>query len=268
MNLQAYLHRIGYDKPVAPTLEVLRAIVYHQATAIAFENLNPLLGLPVSLAPADLERKLVVERRGGYCFEHNLLLAQALQTMGFAVSGLAARVLWTRQEDEITARSHMLLRVDLDACTYLVDVGFGGLTLTGVLALQADVVQDTPHEPFRLLRRDGDWWMQAKVRGDWATLYRFDLQRQHPIDYEACNYYLSTHPSSHFVTGLVAARPVADGRYALRNRELAFHACSGASERRTLASVDEVLAVLENKLGLQLPQIPQLQTRLAALFAD
>ncbi len=118
----------------------------------------------------------------------------------------------------------MLVRVELGGRTHLVDVGFGGLTLTGVLRLEPDIEQPTPHEPFRLLSiDDGNWRMQARVRGEWTTLYRFDLQRQHQVDYEVTSYYLSTNPTSHFVTGLIAARAEQGRRLALRGRDFAIH---------------------------------------------
>lgn len=266
MNPDAYLRRIGYSGPVEPTLPVLQAIVFRHATSIPFENLNPFLGLPVELSPDALQRKLAEQARGGYCFEHNLLLREALVSIGFDATGLAARVLWNGPEDRITPRSHMLLRVELDEGTTLADVGFGGMTLTGTLALKADVAQPTPHEPFRLVERDGDWWMQARVGEAWPTLYRFDLQRQHPIDYEASNHYLSTHPASHFTSGLTVARPTPEGRHALRNRELVFHRLGGASERRVLADVEELIGVLHDVFGVVPPDVPQLRPRLASLF--
>lgn len=266
MNLDAYLQRIGYDGALAPTGDVLQAIVFGHATSIAFENLAPFLGLPVDLSPDALELKLVAQPRGGYCFEHNLLLWQALSAIGFQVSGLAARVLWSGPDDRITPRSHMLLRIDMEEETRLVDVGFGGMTPTGVLTLRADAEQATPHEPFRLVQRDGDWWMQANVGGAWPTLYRFDLQRQHPVDYEASNHYLSTHPASHFTSGLTVARPVPGGRHALRNRELAFHSLDGTSQRRTLRDEGELLDVLGTVFGIRAPDLPQLRPRLSALF--
>ncbi|HEY5802811.1 MAG TPA: arylamine N-acetyltransferase [Lysobacter sp.] len=267
MNLDAYLRRIGYDGPLQPSVDVLDALTYRHATSIAFENLDPFAGEPVELAPDALERKLVDAGRGGYCFEHNLLLAQALRAVGFDVSGLAARVLWTQPDDAITARSHMLLRVEMDQGTRLVDVGFGGSTLTTSLALRDGDEQATPHEPYRLLQRDGDWWMQVRLPDRWATLYRFDLQRQHPVDYEASNYYLSTHPTSHFVTGLRVARPVDGGRHALRDRELSFHRLGGVSERRTLQDLDELREILEGTFGIRVPGSPRLQARLAGLFS-
>jgi len=275
MDLDAYLARIhwgGHEAaPLAPDMHTLRALAAHHAAAIPFENLNPFLGLPVPLEPEAIERKLVHEHRGGYCFEHNLLLAQVLRRVGFEVGGLAARVMWNRPEDALTPRSHMLLRVKLqgpapDAGDWLVDLGFGGLTLTGALRLQPDIEQPTPHEPFRLLRADDEWRMQALVRGEWKLLYRFDLQHQHALDYEAMNLWVSTHPASIFTTTLMAARALPDRRLALRNDEFVVHPRGGDSLRQTIASVDELVQVLQRDFGIRLPDAGALRSRLQTLF--
>lgn len=266
IDLDAYLQRIGHAGALAPDLDTLRAIVLRHAQTIAFENLDPFLHRPVLLDAQSLQRKLVRGGRGGYCFEQNLLLDRALRALGYRTTGLAARVLWTRPDDAITARSHMLLRVDLDGEPHLVDVGFGGLTLTGVLRLVPDIEQPTPHEVLRLLRDDGSWRMQACVRDEWKTLYRFDLQRQYLPDYELTSWYLSNHPDSHFVTGLVAARADGSRRYALRGIEFAVHHLDGHSERRTLSDAAELRHVLEQTFRLKLPSDPDPDSALQRLF--
>ena len=112
-------------------LETLRAIVARHALAIAFETLDPFLGRPVNLDRASLQSKLVDGGRGGYCFEQNLLLTHALAALGYRTTGLAARVLWTRSADApLPARGHMLVRVDVGEGPHVLDVGFGGMTLT------------------------------------------------------------------------------------------------------------------------------------------
>ena len=112
IDLGAYFRRIGFEGDRVPTPDVLRAVHLRHALAIPFENLDPLLGRPVRLDPPDLERKLVRGGRGGYCYEHNLLLRHALEGRGFRVAGLAARVLWNRPDAAAPARTHMLLRVE------------------------------------------------------------------------------------------------------------------------------------------------------------
>ena len=247
-----------------PRSSTLAELQLRHARAIAFENLNPLLGWPVRLDAAALERKLVAERRGGYCYEQNLLLSHVLRALGFQVTGLAARVLWTYYPaDAITARTHQLLRVDLDDGPYLVDVGFGGQTLTGPLRLEPDLEQATPHEPFRIVQAGSGFKMQSKVGAEWKTLYRFDLEEVFQPDYEVLNYYAATHPKSLFVNALVVARPATDRRYALFNNQLAVHHLGGPSERRALTTVAEVKETLERTFLLNLPDAPELDRAIA-----
>jgi N-hydroxyarylamine O-acetyltransferase len=262
IDLQAYLRRIGWEGALVPDMSTLQAIVTAHVAAIPFENLNPLLGLPVSLEPAALERKLVREGRGGYCFEQNLLLQAVLREIGFEVSGLIARVLWTQPEDAITAQSHMLLRVEMAGESWLVDVGFGGQTLVGVLWLQADIEQATQLEPYRLVQVEGDWRMQSLVRGQWLTLYRFDLRPVPLIDYVVANHYVSTHPDSKFVNHLNVARTLSDSRLSLRNREFTVRRMGHEPERHVLRDGAAIRRVLEQEFLIKLPAHPKLDQRL------
>ncbi len=209
------------------------------------------------LDAASLEEKLVRGRRGGYCFEHNLLFRHALEALGFRVTSLAARVMWYGSSGGVLPRSHMLLRVDLADGPFVADTGFGNLTLTGPVAFVPDVIQRTPHESFRLTSpRGGLYRMEAQLPSEWKALYEFDLQEQELIDYEVVNWYLSTNTRSHFVRDLVAARADRDRRYALRNTSFAVHHVGGWTERRVLSTVTELKEALVGPLGLTLPDHP------------
>lgn len=253
IDIDAYLERIGYRGPREATLETLQTLHYLHPQAIPFENLNPLLRLPVKLDLPSLEAKLVQSKRGGYCYEHNLLFSHALKVLGFQVSGLAARVLWNQPEDAITARTHMLLRIEIAEGTYIADVGFGGQTLTAPLRLVPGIEQQTPHEPFRIIASNSSFILQANLNNVWRTLYSFDLSEQFPTDYELANYWVSTHISSHFVSSLIAARISPEGRHALLNNRLTIHNLNGATERRELNTASEVLNVLESQFGINVP---------------
>ncbi len=163
IDLSAYFARVGYAGGGAPTLDTLAALHLRHTEAIAFENLNPVLGWPVDLDPKALVRKLVGERRGGYCYEQNLLFGQVLTALGFWVTGLAGRVRWNTPDCVMTPRSHMLLRVDLDAHPHIVDVGFGVQTPTMPLRLETNVAQTTPHGRFRLIKAGDGFMLEAEV---------------------------------------------------------------------------------------------------------
>ena len=266
-DLAPYFKRIGYTGTPTPSLETLRELHRRHAEAIPFENLDPLLKRPVNLDPLSLERKLVHERRGGYCFEQNGLFAAVLEAIGFRITRLGARVVYGQSADAATARTHMLLRVDIGDESHLADVGFGGLVLTAPLRLAVDVEQATPHEPFRLVHWNDEYLMEAQVREAWVPLYRFTLVEQLPIDYEVGSWYVSTYPASFFTTMLVASRPAPGLRYALRNNELAIHHLRGETERRTLGNAAELRQALSELLLIELPtgaEVDALIERIAA----
>jgi len=252
-DLDSYFARIRYVGPRAPTLETLRAIQLLHAQAIPFENLDPLLGRSPRLDIDSLQRKLVRSRRGGYCFEQNTLFREVLRALGFRVTGFAGRVLWSRPSDTPPPRSHMILRVEIDGIAWLADVGFG-LSPTGPLLFEPELEQQTPHEAFRLLK-DGDvFTLQCKLLGKWQSFYRFDLQPQEDVDYEVANHYVSTWPTSHFLSSLIAARATPDRRYGLRGNQLSIRPLEGEPEQRALASAAEIRAVLDEVFGIEVPE--------------
>ena len=265
--LTAYRERIGMPAADEPDLATLRRIVEAHATTIAFENLDPFTGVEPALNAAALTDKLVRGGRGGWCFEHNGLLRRNLDALGYRTTGLAARVLWGVPDGAPpTGRIHMLLRVDLPEGAFVVDVGFGGTTPTGVLALQPDLEQPTPLEPFRL-RRDGDVWTVQARAGDWGPLYTFDLVAAAQADYDIGNWYLVHHPSSFFRSTLVIARPLADRRLAMSGRTFTVHHLGGPSERRELASPAEIRGVLESEFGIDTGAVTGLDRRLGEMLA-
>jgi len=263
IDLEAYFRRIGYSGSRAPTLETLAALHVLHPTAIPFENLDTLRGAPIRLDIDSLQHKLVMQRRGGYCFEQNLLFTHVLTALGFRAVGLSARVLWGRTDPALGPRTHMALLVHVGADEYISDVGFGGLTMTGPLRLAAGVEQRTPHERFRLVRDGGDYVSQANVRGEWRPLYRFDLQQQLQPDIEVLNFFVARHPDSPFVSRLMVARRDGDRTLALGDAELTIHHRDGRSEQRHLHSVAELRAVLADQFGIDAPADRALD---AALF--
>lgn len=209
MDLSGYLARIGLDGRPRPDLGTLHAIVAAHNRSIPFENLDPLLGIPVAdLSAEALSAKLVDRRRGGYCYEHNGLLGYVLEELGFDVERLSGRVVWMRADDApLPAQTHNVLSVAVPGADgrYLVDVGFGGQTLTSPIRLEAGPVQQTRHEPYRLTRRGDHHTLAAQIRGEWQPLYTFTTEPRPRIDLEVGSWYVSTHPGSHFVTGLTVA---------------------------------------------------------------
>jgi N-hydroxyarylamine O-acetyltransferase len=261
-DIDAYCRRIGYAGARTPTLETLRAIHLLHPQAIAFENLDVLLGHDVRLDAGSLQHKMVQGGRGGYCFEQNSLLFHALTALGFAVTAMMARVRYQVPDDVRTGQTHMLLRVDIDGVPYIADVGFGGNTMTGPLRLDDMSEQATPHGPFRLVAAGNGYRVEARLRDAWTPLYLFAPDTQHALDLEIGNWFTSTHPQSRFKRGLIAARVVPEGRFSLNDRELAFHRLNAPSERRVLQTESELRDALTGLFGLTLSDDPALSAAL------
>ncbi|GAB2888194.1 arylamine N-acetyltransferase [Paraburkholderia jirisanensis] len=251
LDLDRYFARIGYDGPRAATLDVLRDLQRLHTQTIPFENLNPLTGRRVLLALPELVAKLVEQRRGGYCYEHNLLFAQVLTQLGFAVTPLSARVLWRRDPATVPARTHMTLRVDIGDDAWMTDVGFGLVTPTAPLRLVAGEAQPTTLEPYRFAAAARDAFdLEVKTGDLWAKVYRFDLQRTEPIDYEVMNWYVSTHPDSFFVANLVACRIAPAARRVLFNDLYTERTPDGRKEERRITGALELDACLRDEFGI------------------
>ena len=267
-DLERYLNRIRYAGDRSVGLTTLAALHASHPAAIPFENLDPLLGLPVRLDVESLQRKLVRDGRGGYCYEHNLLFAEALGAIGFSVTGFAARVVWNVPDGTVRPRSHMLLGIELDGGKYIADVGFGGLTLTAPLRLEMGIAQPTPHETFRLGRERQEFVLEARVGDSWKALYRFSEEVQEPSDYEVANWYTSTHPDSIFRRSLIAARATRDARLALLDGRLSIHHRNGSTEQRELQNGPEIKTTLTEMFGIRLPESADLDNALERLMRE
>lgn len=266
-NISSYMELIQYDGPRQPTWEVLHELHVKHTRSIPFESLSPFTGMAVNLDICSLVDKFTKQGRGGYCYEHNSLFQYVLQYIGFTVQGLAARVRLNVPENVITPRSHMLLLVKAEGEKFIADTGFGGLTLTAPIRFVTDIVQETPHGPYRLLHKGEEFCLQTKAKNDWQDLYIFDLTPQYPQDYEVFNWYTSTHPTSIFVNELIAARPVPSGRHALLNRQYSFYHLDGRTEKRLLNSVSEIKELLKNEFRITTSQIPGLDARLSTMLS-
>lgn len=265
LDLNGYLARIGWSGALEPGLETLNGIVGAHVAAIPFENLDVLTGAGVSVAPGDVERKLVGSHRGGYCFEQNTLLMHALDGLGFQVTPISGRVMFQKPRHPLPSRTHLFLRVELEGRSWLVDVGVGGLSPAAAIELVLDKPQATPHEARRIVAR-GDWTAleqrgpdavlhhQALIGDVWETVAEFTLEEMHPIDVEIANWYTSAHPGSHFKNRLTVALAFDGGRKTLLNRHFKVRSVDGRVVIKTLSSIEEIRDTLAEEFCIDLPQ--------------
>lgn len=254
LDLDAYLVRLGYAGPRMPTVGLLAEILRRHVTTIPFENLDILLGRPICIDLPAVERKLVTDQRGGYCFEQNLLLQTALTALGYKVTPLSARVRWQVPPEAVTLLTHMTLRVEAEDADWLADAGFGSASLSAPLRLDMERAQPTPHEPRRVLQQHNTYMHQTRLpSGEWADLYQFTLEAQSPADYAVANWWTSTHPATRFTQNLVVALSAEGCRHTIFNREFTTRWIDGRVEQRLLNSPADLLEVLAGTFGLHFP---------------
>lgn len=247
--LTAYLARIGWKHTPDTSLETLRALHLHHNCAVPFENIDVILRREIELTDEAIFHKLVVARRGGYCFEQNGLFERVLKEVGFDVRSLLGRVLLA-SPPQMPPRTHRILLVMLAGEPWIADVGFGGQTLTAPIRLRADEEQQTPHGIYRLQRAGEDWQLQFRHHDSWQTMYQFELTRQYFADFVMGNFHSAHWPASHFRHHLLVCRHLPEGEKLTLNNFLFTHWRQGQKEETQLPNATALYETLQTRFNL------------------
>lgn len=224
MNVAAYIERIAYDGPCEPTLDTLRRLHRAHLLAVPFENLDIHLGRPILLDEDRLFEKIVLNRRGGFCYECNGLFGLLLRELGFHVTLLSARVRMSDGSGGFGSEfDHLVLRVDLDE-SWLADVGYGG-GFREPLRLVEDVEQVQDWSAYRLLRGGDIWRYESRSHsGDpsdqWQPEYILTLQPRRFEDFSEMCHWQQTSPESAFTRKRLCSLATTQGRITLRDNRL------------------------------------------------
>ena len=260
IDLTAYTARVGYTGPLVPTRETFVALHRAQAYSIPFENLDIHLGLPIGLDAASLSRKLLAERRGGYCYELNGLFGRVLRQLGFQVTNLVGRNLLAGAP--LRPRAHQLLLVQVAGQPWVADLGFGGNTLLEPIPLAAGPEHRMGFDTYRLQTAPPhSYHLQLLMDGQWQSLYSFTLDEAQPSDYRMMSYFYSNSPDSPFRQQRMCARATPEYRASLVDRELKIRRPDGSSTTTTLPDDATYAAALAEYFGIRLSE------PVAALFA-
>lgn len=255
MDLPTYLARIRYPKSIQRDVETLKGLHLAHMLNVPFENLDIGLKRPIRLGEEDLWKKIVVQRRGGFCYELNGMFAWLLKQIGFNVTYLNARV-YNREGKLGIAFDHLALLVQIPGKTgrWLADVGFGD-SFNEPLNFEERGEQGQGLRSYRLEEvGDGFCVWQKNYDGSWERQYFFDLQpRMFPGDYESACAYHQTSPKSSFTRGSIISRATPNGRVSLEDDHLILTE-NGRRSERPLQNKDEYYALLKQYFGITLPE--------------
>lgn len=248
-TLQGYLDRIGYRGDATADIATVAEMMRHQLFTVPFENLDVQAGKVVSLVPEEIVEKILHRKRGGYCYEINGLFAMALQTLGIPYQFVAARPMFYPVR---RPKTHMAIVLKMGGEEWLCDLGFGSYGIRAPMRLSQIDVEVRQDDDTFLLSQTGDreYLLQARVEGEWANQYAFDLSAQEWIDFVPANYLNSTHPDAIFVQKLLVVLHNPAGRKILFGDTLKTIA-HGCVEKQTVAPEDRA-SLLSETFGLTL----------------
>jgi len=225
-KLSVYLNRINYHGDVRPDPDTLKKVHRAHLYSIPYENLDIHTGGYLTVRQDDIFQKIVVNRRGGWCFEMNGLLGWALREIGFDVTLLASTVN-RHGTGKIVEGNHLVLLVQLER-PYLADVGFGNGILEPI-----PLEHGTYQQGFLdyKLKHDGErWWFENHIYGGGAG-FDFTLDAHQLDDFVPQSHELQTWEGSGFVQKTVCFRFTDQGYVCLRGALFTTVTESGQQER-------------------------------------
>lgn len=269
-RLDTYLNRIGLVARPPVSAEGLAQVQAAHRRSIPFENLDIPLGRGVDPAPDAVFAKLVSARRGGYCFEHNRLLADMLVALGFDARILLARVL-LGDPTELSPRTHCLVLVQIEGQPWIADAGFGGSYAPPMSLYHETEAQSGDGASHRLTRLGdegglpGSWLLErrgpklatdGRVQSDdaWERQFAFDLAKVAQADLALGNHWAATHPSSRFTNVTVASLCLPDGFASLVDRRLTVWRKGQEAKRQQIDTPQVYREVLAEQFGIALTE--------------
>jgi len=212
LDLRAYEEHLGVE-PRVPDRATLDRLTEAHIRAFTFDNIDVLLGDGPHVDLASVSGKFLERGRGGYCFEHGVLFAAALERLGYDVRRRLGRV----GDPAESARAHMAVEIALDGRRFLADPGFDARLLRPIELSEG--AQDTYGGASHRVRRvvEGStvsWELQRWTRGAWERQHTTDELPVRPVDVDMANHYVSTHGDSPFRSMLTVSGHLADGSHA------------------------------------------------------
>ena len=256
-DISAYLERIGIkERGAAPDLAFLNSLIYHHHTHIPFEDLDSsYLKRPVVLDIPSLFEKIVVNRRGGYCYEMNGLFTRLLLDLGYHARSVFCRII--RGRDFLPPCTHRGIIVDLEGKQYFCDVGYGGPMPAGALIIGDGSEAMYYGEEFQITKYDDYWWTVSRTTSDGSCekILQFNTFPQIPAEFLAANLKGCTDPDSIFVKKILVNLRTETGSFSLTDHELTIRD-RGNTEVLEITGDTGLRSVLKEYFGITgLPEI-------------
>ncbi len=249
-DIDRYFQRIGFEMLAGEAREdMLIRLHCRHSFAIPFEDFNPFCRVPVSLDLDRIFEKVILGKRGGYCFELNLLFQALLQKLGYEAAPIFCRPF--SGEGVKLPLTHRLIKVSLEGKLWIADVGLGGNGWIAPLLFRVGEEQEQFGRVFRIVEDDElGYVVERKAERQFRKAVAFRLETAEESDFEMSNYYTSTCPTSPFVNRMMCTLPTKEGRYTIRDTVFRIEEKDGV--RECLLCEDNLQNILEEYFGIML----------------
>lgn len=250
-QVKQYLQRLDYSRPVTVDLSTLKLLQIQHLYNVPFENLDIHYDSPITLDIDRIFEKVILNKRGGFCYELNGIFYELLHTIGFEVRRLAARVFNATKQEYGIEFDHLVNMVQIGKYQYLVDVGFGEFSLRPLPILLQKEIRDH-RGTFRIVNHNLDIFRVEKRNKDkWEPEYIFTDQACHYQDFEQACQYHQTSSESNFTKKKVCSIATPEGRITLNGDKLKIR--HGEREEITpIVDEAEFLKHLKEQFGIVL----------------
>ena len=220
MESKEYLKRINYSGDLSPNLVVLKQLQKAHLLTVPFENLDIHYDNPIELDIDKIYHKIVVKKRGGFCYELNGLFQKLLNSIGFDSKIISARVYNNKKEKFGEEYDHLAIIVKLNQNEYLIDVGFGEFTFYP-LRFKINEIQIDPRGNFIIEKYKEEYYKVSKEdNGEKSIEYIFTEKERDIKEFsEMCNFHQIS-PDSHFTHKKLISKPTERGRITITGNSL------------------------------------------------
>lgn len=256
MDIQRYLERIQFaNTQIIPDYITLEALVENHQLHIPFENIDIQNRVPIELDIDRLYEKIIINKRGGYCYELNGLFCELLQQLGYDAMMVSGRI--ARGKHGFGAEfDHMALVVNIDEVQWLVDVGFGDFCVRP-LAMLLNEIQSDSRTQYRIADDvpidGGPYYSVGKFNannGTFKTQYIFSLIPSRLSDFEGMNEHQQSSEESHFIRNYLCSRLTPTGRLSIVNNKL-YKTINGHKTAERIESEEQRNELLLQYFGIE-----------------
>lgn len=254
-QIQLYLDKLQINKPIELTSDFLSELQIAHLKNIPYENIDILNKKPLSLEINDLFDKLIIQNRGGYCFETNTLFAALLRSLGYEVTSFTGR--YIPNDIVLQMRRHRILKVTMNEGEFICDVGVRVELSRKALKLVLDEVQFDGISEYRFSYDSFHGYIlwQKPYERQWKKIYGFCELEQAEIDYIMPSFFCELHPTSPFINNLYLAVFSDNTHITLTNNVYKVYSNGRVVKREVIDSKIEILEKTKKIFKIEISDI-------------